>query len=386
MTVATRYKLYKKGKITKEQFLYEVRKDSSVPFITPLTSFTDAVAMLKQRRIISEVFEMGSIEEDNNTLTKGLHRGTKSPSDVLGEESAGHCSCGGTFEPHEDSGEVVCDTCGEREAMSEEAQEFQPEEWKDYERDNQMVSDYEEDTSNAEMSKHDASLYKENAPSLKEQVKDFVKKAMEGGSSMDEAKEQAREYFSTEKAALNEAAKPKLGVDHVNPYELKKGIEFEMGYADKAAPSHAEASLMNIAGEYAKAQSKALKNLNKDPMYYTRLKANNGKKEKKEKEVKVVWDGYIQGKLAEEDKANVTNKKEGPVKTPGVKVMKEVKVTEDRIAKIREYVTAQLKKESGEILQTQGGEYITAARRGEGKKIADDLKKKGITATVKTVN
>ena len=64
-------------------------------------------------------------------------------------------------------------------------------------------------------------------PSLRERVQDFVKKAVEGGSSMDEAKNQAREYFGKTPAALNEAVKPKLGPDQVNPYELRKGIEME---------------------------------------------------------------------------------------------------------------------------------------------------------------
>jgi hypothetical protein len=90
-------------------------------------------------------------------------------------------------------------------------------------------------------------------------------------------------------------------------------------------------------------------------MYYTRLEANGGKKEKKEKVVKTVWDGYQLGKMAEDDKANVGTKKEGPVKTKGVKVMPDKGVTgtekvmkegiKTSVQKIREFVSAQLKGE-----------------------------------------
>ncbi len=704
MTVATRYNLYKSGKITKEQFLYEVRKDTSVPFITPLTSFDDAVAMLKQRRIVVETFEAPIAEQSTeNAYMQGF---------LAGEQGADY-NC--PFDEDSEDYEMWCDGYNDGK-NEEEGEESSLEDFYD-----NQINDYEANIANSEMSRHDSELYMEDVPSLREQVKDFVKKAMEGGSSMDEAKEQAREYFSTEKAALNESnkltegdtlsadeektldfilgdslnegmsdtdlnqiidrakkiakkglmtaallgalvgsvtanaqtpkekanikgkieqsvgmkasddtflkfaksydeadrdplvvkynkelqkikqseslaktpqdldkikasysnlkqqisndkedfntrmafrrvynplltdmfnflkanfpeevagqkelfeispelkaraakaaydkasnayyyskdgnlqndplekqkrlsqastfvrtldpktlekvqsmigsndsvkitkargilflditnnktkestefeiekdrykvvkgmvspevgrkvqrvipylqqqelaessshglnesTKPKLGADQVNPYELEKGTAYEMGYSDKPAPSWAEVSLMDIAGDFAKAQAKALKNLNKDPMYYTRLQANGGKKEKKEKEVKTAWDGYTLGKMAEDDKANVTNKKEGPVKTKGVKTMPDKGVTgtekvmkegiKTSVQKIREYVSAQLKKEGGEILQTQSGEYITAAKAGQGKAIADDLKKKGITAVVKPV-
>ena len=641
MTVATRYNLYKKGKITKEQFLYEVRKDQTVPFITPLTSFDDAVTMLKQRRIVVENFTPNSTPQSNeDPYMQGF---------LAAERGEEYQDCPYMQDENPEEYEMWCDgwSDGAAEGGSEGSSI-----------DDFYGDDYEENIANSEMSRHDSEMYMESesgfdakseaakltpeleeivdsvlaelaeeaydegecdddasckrwviendverlelnsfekvqpiafakfddmseegqdlyqectyviedlitklnngtleetnqAPSLREQVKEFVQKAMEGGSSIDEAKEQAREYFSTEKAALNEtsveegkqpgadkldqairdgkidiqkvqdatrkaekgdtqaltdmllqmsgiigmparfneetalnednlevksiakdiystlkqngvnakliasipgtgyagksigatltggsnealvfywddtktklttieiylsgdkddvlsfekkilssfpgleqysrveyptpqafklnfrvkekttakggineAAKPKLGIDQVNPYELKKGTDYEMGYADKAAPSWAEASLMNIAGDFAKAQDKALKNLNKDPMYYTRLQANGGKKEKKEKVVKTVWDGYQLGKMAEDDKANVTNKKEGPVKTPGVKVMKEGIKTS--VQKIREFVSAQLKKE------------VTTGKTGDAQKDRDTLNK-----------
>ena len=434
MTVATRYNLYKKGKITKEQFLYEARKDNSVPFITPLTSFNDAVTMLKQHRIVVENFTpLSTPQSTEDPYMQGF---------LAAEKGADYQDCPFMQDENPEEYELWCDGWSDASADDNSENSSIDDFYNDGKHD-QAIADYEDNIANSEMSRHDSEMYmQEQAPSLREQVKDFVQKAMEGGSSMDEAKEQAREYFSTEKAALNEddmeegkqpgadelnaaiesgkldpkkiedaakkaqqgdptelailmfnatrglggfreglneAAKPKLGIDQVNPYELKKGTDYEMGYATKPAPSWAEMTLMDIAGDVAKAQAKALKNLNKDPMYYTRLLANGGKKEKKEKEVKVAWDGYTKGTLAAEDKANVTNKKEGPVKTPGVKVMKEGIKT--NVQKIREFVTAQLKKETQLVKSKRTGATIDVVPDAQAQQIQADLQKKGVVTT-----
>ena len=54
MTAVDLYKQLKEGKITESKFLYEVRRDNNLPFITNLTSFKDAEQMLKNRSIIQE--------------------------------------------------------------------------------------------------------------------------------------------------------------------------------------------------------------------------------------------------------------------------------------------------------------------------------------------
>jgi hypothetical protein len=54
MTVANLYTQLKEGKITESKFLYEVRRDSNLPFITNLTSFKDAEQILKNKGIIKE--------------------------------------------------------------------------------------------------------------------------------------------------------------------------------------------------------------------------------------------------------------------------------------------------------------------------------------------
>jgi hypothetical protein len=320
MTTGTLFNQLKAGKITKEQFLYEVRRDVNLPFISPLTTFKEAIQILQNRGIITEVFEMGSLEE--------------------------RCSCGGSYDTHEDAGEMVCAACGERQPISEDNDTLtkgayradklgsdvlgeDPEDKEEYdpfydreEEINYGVDDEDKEVGDDMEGNREEDFLETEAPSLREQVQDFVKKAMEGGSSMDEAKKQAREYFSKEPAALNEAVKPKLTIDTVNPYEFKKGVNIEMGVDKSAAPDWSS-YLGNLAGDIQKAQAKVLKNLAKDPAYYTNQIAGK----KKEKVVKLGGDGMTKGKLAVEDKANVKVKKEGPVKTKGVKVMPDKGVT-----------------------------------------------------------
>jgi hypothetical protein len=58
---------------------------------------------------------------------------------------------------------------------------------------------------------------------------------------------------------LNEAKEPTKGADQVNPYELEKGTYYEMDYQKDGAK------------DPIKAKAKALKNLNKNPKYYSDL-------------------------------------------------------------------------------------------------------------------
>jgi len=54
MTIAKLYENHKKGTVSKQSFLYEARKDASLPWISNLTSYEDAVKILKNKGVISE--------------------------------------------------------------------------------------------------------------------------------------------------------------------------------------------------------------------------------------------------------------------------------------------------------------------------------------------
>lgn len=54
MTVQNLYTKYLNGEITKQKFLYEVRRDQNLTMISPSNSFDDVVKILKNKSIISE--------------------------------------------------------------------------------------------------------------------------------------------------------------------------------------------------------------------------------------------------------------------------------------------------------------------------------------------
>ena len=55
MTIAKLYENHKKGKVSKQSFLNEARKDANLPWVNNFTSYEDAVKILKNKGIISEV-------------------------------------------------------------------------------------------------------------------------------------------------------------------------------------------------------------------------------------------------------------------------------------------------------------------------------------------
>jgi hypothetical protein len=73
------------------------------------------------------------------------------------------------------------------------------------------------------------------------------------------------------KGIIQEAKKAvkELTLDQVNPYEFKKGIEYELGLKNNAISDWGHE--FTSKPDYLKCQKKVLTNLAKDPLYYTRL-------------------------------------------------------------------------------------------------------------------
>lgn len=63
MTAANLYKQLINKEISREKWLYEVRRDEKLPWITNLTSFDDSILILKQKGIIKEEFPKKSDQE-----------------------------------------------------------------------------------------------------------------------------------------------------------------------------------------------------------------------------------------------------------------------------------------------------------------------------------
>jgi hypothetical protein len=64
MTTLELFKKHRKGEVSRDRFLYEVRRDNNLPWVTNTTSYDDAVKILKNKGIIRE-----SAVTPENTLT-----------------------------------------------------------------------------------------------------------------------------------------------------------------------------------------------------------------------------------------------------------------------------------------------------------------------------
>ena len=70
MTTKELYIKHKSGEISNQKFLYEVRRDSNLPWITNMTSYEDAVKILKNKGIINEADakKYGDVEVISKTI------------------------------------------------------------------------------------------------------------------------------------------------------------------------------------------------------------------------------------------------------------------------------------------------------------------------------
>jgi hypothetical protein len=119
------------------------------------------------------------------------------------------------------------------------------------------------------------------------------------------------------KGIISETLNPLKEAYEIMPAELRKGVNFELGLTYQAAPDW-NSAFLNKA-ELDKATNKALKNLEKDPLFYTKLIAT-GEKPKKEEAAsdiefkesnvsdttnKTKADGYLKKELKKDEDANV---------------------------------------------------------------------------------
>jgi len=70
MTTAILFKKHRAGEISKEKFLYEVRRDQQLPFITNMTSYDDSIKILKNKGIVKEATAADNIHP--YLLKKGI--------------------------------------------------------------------------------------------------------------------------------------------------------------------------------------------------------------------------------------------------------------------------------------------------------------------------
>jgi len=79
MTTIDLYRKHKAGGVSREKFLYEVRRDNNLPFITNLTSYDDAVKILKNRGIVTEETKEAKADEAVKAEVKPKSLSEKNP-------------------------------------------------------------------------------------------------------------------------------------------------------------------------------------------------------------------------------------------------------------------------------------------------------------------
>lgn len=175
MTTIKLYHKHKAGEVSKEAFLYEVRRDSNLPWITNLTSYDDAVKILKNKGVISEV-EMPTNEAKGSINDPGLMAmRAKKDADKKKKE-----------EPKSDKNKVK-NNKAKIDALLKQKKEIESE--------------------------------MENDPEVE---KEGGKKADEYGDKLDKIDAKIKKLRQLNEADANVATDP--AVDRVNPYFLKKGV------------------------------------------------------------------------------------------------------------------------------------------------------------------
>ena len=175
MTTIKLYHKHKAGEISKGAFLYEVRRDTNLPWITNVTSYDDAVKILKNKGVISEA-EMPTNEAKGSINDPGL-MATRAKKDQAKKKKE---------EPKPDKNKAK-NNKAEIDALLKQKKEIEKE--------------------------------MENDPATE---KAGGKNADEYGDKLDKIDAEIKKLRKLNESDVNIATDP--AVDKVNPYFLKKGV------------------------------------------------------------------------------------------------------------------------------------------------------------------
>jgi len=290
MTTVDLYKKHKAGEVSRESFLYEVRRDAKLPWITNLTSYNDAVTILKNKGIIRETVEETPVEETQNT--------EEAPMDEMFFKL-----------PSREEIKKYTDEIGKNPTKEELGVYFA----------NHNLYEREED---ALLSFYGFSRNTEDVVDVLRAKSRFERKKHEPAEELQEAKKK----------------QPKtVDADHVNAYEYRLGLQHEL----ETSGDYSNAGL-------SLAKDKVLKNLAKDVNYYTTL-TNADKSpytfktpesQEKNADSKFRPDGRLKKELVKNVKANVKdtegNKEKGNAHPKGVKEFTQTPKKAKGISKVME--------------------------------------------------
>jgi len=305
MTTLELYRKHKAGDVSREKFLYEVRRDPKLPWILNTTSYDDAVKILKNKSIISEAYD-GGLED--------LAKMAKSSNELRNKPIT----------------KTIAKKAAEKTKSKDAAADLAVKLAKA-----KGITDSEHITQIVDLAAsmvNEESL-EETSPQDAKAVEDAINTGKIDPEKVKAAAEKAEKGDSTDLALLMlnagrlfEAKKGKkkqpkeLHIDVANPYEYRHGIQHELTEMDDYSTEALE-----------KAKSKVLKNLAKDPLFYSNLlnvkqspyKFKAPETDKPGMQAKA--DGHLKKELKKDEKANVKDtlgkKEEGSKHPKGVKEM-----------------------------------------------------------------
>jgi len=293
MTTIDLYKKHKAGEVSREKFLYEVRRDAKLPWIISVTSYDDAIKILKNKGIIRE-----SVEETKVDIAK------EAPMEEMSHEDA---SVDEKLEPVSDEDiEIYVDELGMNV-------------------DKKMLGKFFAENN----------LYEREEDALLKHYGFYndVDDVMDVLRFKDRYKSRRREFAESD--SLQEGKKKQLkalDADHANPYQYRLGIQYELECSDDYTDEGLE-----------KAKAKTLRNLAKDSNYYTALQAKKSSYTFKTPEtdkpgMQAKADGYLKKEAKKDAKANVKDnlgkKEQGKSHPKGVKEMTQTPKKAKGISKV----------------------------------------------------
>jgi len=331
MTTLELYRKHKAGEVSREKFLYEVRRDNNIPWVLNTTSYDDAIKILKNKSIISEEYDggpedlakMAKDEDDTATLTSAeVIKLSAKAGQIIPDAEADLNDLASAYGDKVPKRKVI-DLLANYDITFADLRKVKASKEKWLSMDDLMNRGYlEEDENLEETSPQDAKAVEDAINTGKidpEKVKAAAEKA-EKGDSTDLAllMLNAGRLFEAKKGKKKQPKE--LHIDVANPYEYRHGIQHELTEMDDYSAEALE-----------KAKSKVLKNLAKDPLFYSNLL--NAKQspytfkapETDKPGMQAKADGHLKKELKKDEKANVKDtqgkKEEGSKHPKGVKEM-----------------------------------------------------------------
>jgi hypothetical protein len=334
MTAAKLYQKLKAGEISKNTFLYEVRRDSNLPWITNVTSYGDAIKILKNKGIISEGATMAPMQHGQGTPNQegDAYSSNAEVNEVTKDSSEEDIDI--WMNMFEDEIEELGLSPQDQEMISRAMDHIDIVDQYGMMKPEYAAAAFVSDLGDFELDLKEDD-YNDEWTNKRVQYKGKTATVIGAGDGkldlqFDDVKRTVTHDVPEAEVkiidSLNEAHELTTAqiIDRLNPYEFKRGVEYEISKLKV---------LDNIS--YEKAKEKVAKRMQKDPLAYRYTQLANAKqveKDDKRLEMKSVKGGNFVDKEngmkkikghADEKKNTSTPKKENRKGKPkGVKQMK----------------------------------------------------------------